>query len=224
MTNDNDQLPKFMVPKAPFKETFDELCYIMNHSNEKRVTQIREMAGDKFVIIGPHLLNDRSIAAVRRSPHKYILWNFEQGSGWVPMLKDRFPGAVVWDYRDVAPPVSSAYLCKRMPSKMHKCLLFYGSMNDRRRLKHDKLRNREFPVVELFGVWGTDLRTYIHACNGVINYHFYPEAVYPILRFMYPLSNGIPCYCEASNNIPEDIELVPCTYTKDFELYKVEKK
>jgi hypothetical protein len=156
------------------------------------------------IIFGAHLLEDIE-------PHPgSILFNLEQvvpGAVWlnsryIDVMK-RFP---VWDYSaenvdalrkrgipDVTyVPVGYARCLERItPREEDVDVLFYGSINDRRRLVLDRLNSRGVKVEVLIGVYGEQRDEFIARSKIVLNMHFYENRPrLEIARCFYLLANG----------------------------------
>jgi hypothetical protein len=82
-------------------------------------------------------------------------------------------------------------------------ILFYGSMNDRRRSVLDKIREKGLKV-EVVGKFGKNLAPYIVRSHIVLNIHYYETALFPIIRFLQPIEQRIPIICENSKMSPHN--------------------
>lgn len=68
-------------------------------------------------------------------------------------------------------------------------VLFYGSVNPRRRRILDALDAKGLRVVRLFGVYGADRDAVIARSKIVLNLHFYERPVFEIFRVSHLLAN-----------------------------------
>jgi hypothetical protein len=83
-------------------------------------------------------------------------------------------------------------------------VLFYGSVNPRRRAVLDALDAAGLSVVRLYGVYGSDRDAVIARSKVVLNLHYYENAVFEIFRVSHLLANK---KCVVSEGGGEDTEL-----------------
>jgi hypothetical protein len=79
-------------------------------------------------------------------------------------------------------------------------LIFYGSMNERRKLIIEKLRNKGLKILTVFGLYGAERDALLTKARAVLNLHFYESQIFQQIRAFYALSNGMPVISE---NYPE---------------------
>lgn len=79
-------------------------------------------------------------------------------------------------------------------------LIFYGSLNDRRTLMIDRLRNKGLKILTVFGLYGHERDGLLGKARAVLNLHFYESQIFQQIRAFYALSNGMPV---VSENYPE---------------------
>lgn len=79
-------------------------------------------------------------------------------------------------------------------------LVFYGSMNERRKLIIDRLRNKGLKILTVFGLYGYERDCLLGKARAVLNLHFYESQIFQQIRAFYALSNGMPVISE---NYPE---------------------
>jgi hypothetical protein len=79
-------------------------------------------------------------------------------------------------------------------------LVFYGSMNERRKLIIDRLRNKGLKILTVFGLYGYERDCLLGKARAVLNLHFYESQIFQQIRAFYALSNGMPV---VSENYPE---------------------
>lgn len=79
-------------------------------------------------------------------------------------------------------------------------LIFYGSMNERRKLVIEKLRRKGLKILTVFGLYGEERDILMTKARAVLNLHFYESQIFQQIRAFYALSNGIPVISE---NYPE---------------------
>lgn len=178
-------------------------------------------AGRRPIILGSNLLPAFSCEI----PQDSILYNLEQAfqgkDTWTtPALLQILKNYTVWDYsglnasnlKKLGVPVAAVVPVGYAPELTRIDLsgpkdidvLFFGSMNDRRRKVLKSMQDRGLNVVALFGVYGRDRDAYIARARLVVNLHFYDAMVLETVRISYLLANGIPVLSEASSSPEED--------------------
>lgn len=83
-------------------------------------------------------------------------------------------------------------------------VLFYGSMNERRKKIIDKLIDNGIKVKTLFGVYGKERDNWIERSKVVLNHHFYNSHIFEIVRVFYLLTNSIPVVGEVNDSTSID--------------------
>lgn len=157
------------------------------------------------ILLGAHLY-----APTCHIPEGTILFNLEQlsfGLKWCDeTYLDRLRCFPVWDYseRNISflvtkgissnvkrVPIGFSSNLQRIPKPEQQDIdvLFYGVVNERRRKILQDLRTAGMNVVELVGVFGEELDTYIARSKVVLNLHFYEEKIFEIVRVSYLLNN-----------------------------------
>lgn len=103
------------------------------------------------------------------------------------------PATVIWPV--VPLPITS------LPPPSHRTtdLLFFGSMNQRRKLLLDRIERRGIRVERVAGAYGSELRPALARARVVLNLHFYEEAVFPPLRVVGPYALCLPIVMETSH-------------------------
>ncbi|HEX8955850.1 MAG TPA: hypothetical protein VF798_06230, partial [Burkholderiaceae bacterium] len=161
------------------------------------------------VVLGANLLTVESAALL---PRHTVIYNLEQiypGSPWLKgPLAELFARFEVWDYsrRNVtaiaalvpqarvrfAPVGHMPQLCRIAPEPQGEDIdvLFYGSLNDRRRRVLDGLRRRGVNVEAVFGVYGAERDALIARAKLVLNLRLYDSDIFEIVRVSYLLGNG----------------------------------
>jgi hypothetical protein len=193
------------VHASAFDEVAEAVSAGLVELGHDSVRVVGALPGDRVnIIFGAHLLGDVE-------PHPgSILFNLEQvvpGAVWLNSryidLMKRFP---VWDYsaenvdalrdRGIADvthvPVGYARCLERItPREEDVDVLFYGSINDRRRLVLDELKSRGVKVEVLTGVYGEQRDKFIARSKIVLNMHFYEhQPRLEMARCFYLLANG----------------------------------
>lgn len=77
-------------------------------------------------------------------------------------------------------------------------VLFYGTINERRQGVLDAIRNSGLRVEAVSGSYGQELAPALLRCKLVLHVHYYPSALFPMLRMLQPLTRGVPIVCERS--------------------------
>ncbi|MEI7715007.1 MAG: hypothetical protein WCI78_02800 [Mycobacterium sp.] len=189
-----------------FREVAEGLHYgLLALGQDSVLTNRLDLDERRTIVLGSNLL-----ALYQLEPPKDpILYNLEQveGASWAyattPLLGlfKRYP---VWDYseaniehlvswhvpRPTHVPIGYVPQLTRIASAPEDIdVLFYGSLNDRRRLILDKLQKRGLRVKWLFGVYGASRDAWIARSKIVINIHFFEAKVFEIARVSYLLAN-----------------------------------
>lgn len=165
-------------------------------------------AQGKNLIFGAHLLSE---SLVRQIPDSAVICNFEQmdeqsrwtqGAPWMSLLSR----CEVWDYSErnaaglkklvTAPdvkvvPVGYVPEWTRIDSAPVQDIdvLFYGSVNDRRKAVLADLKAAGLDVMAVFGVYGAERDALIARSKVVLNLHFYELGVFEVVRVAYLLAN-----------------------------------
>ena len=159
------------------------------------------------ILIGCHLLDPRFIPQL---PQSTILLNTEQISGDTDWNKPIFAWAKnfqIWDYspknieKFSQMGIQKTKLFKigyqkeltRLDSGRSKDVdvLFYGSVNERRKVILDKLEAKGLKVKVLFGVYGQERDDWIERSKIVLNHHYYESQIFEIVRVFYLLTNSV---------------------------------
>ena len=184
------------------------------------ITDRKRIRG-KAIVLGANLLPDMPGG---KPPGKSILYNLEQitpGSAWLTqdylkLLKRH----QVWDYSQY----NIEQLCRLGIQNITHCpigfsdvlqcfepapekdidILFYGSMNERRRHILLALADAGLRVETLFGVYGEQRDAVIARSRVVLNIHYYPAKIFEIVRISWLLANGV---CVVSEDSPVDSAL-----------------
>jgi hypothetical protein len=80
-------------------------------------------------------------------------------------------------------------------------LLFYGSINERRRRILEDLEKMGLNIKVIFGVYAKARDQYFSECKAILNLHFYESQIFQQIRTFYPLINNLPVISE---NFPLD--------------------
>ena len=77
-------------------------------------------------------------------------------------------------------------------------VLFYGSLNERRQKVLDELERRGLEVEVVSGAYGAELTPAIQRAKVVVHVHYYDSSLFPALRVLQPVAQGVPVVCERS--------------------------
>jgi hypothetical protein len=175
----------------------------------------------KNIIIGCHLLDPSLIAQV---PKSSIILNTEQiysdTVDWSKNIYAWVKNFEVWDYsrRNIEKlnelGVIKAKLFKigfqrelvRLDTSKTKDIdvLFYGSMNERRKDIIEKLVSKGLKVKSLFGVYGKERDDWVARSKLVLNHHFYSSQIFEIIRVFYLLTNSVAVVGEVNDSTSID--------------------
>jgi predicted NACHT family NTPase len=84
-------------------------------------------------------------------------------------------------------------------------VLFYGSVNERRKTILDGLEAKGLKVKVLFGVYGKDRDDWIERSKIVLNHHYYEAQIFEIIRVFYLLTNSIAVVGEVNQTTSIDL-------------------
>ena len=161
--------------------------------------------GPLNIVFGAHLLSAEQAA---RLPEKTVIYNLEQAGpssmwGRIKPLLGRFP---VWDYslRNIEALGAMGYgdavlhvpigfrpeMARISPAARQDIdVLFYGSVNERRKKILEALSLEGLSVESLFDVYGAARDAYIARAKVVLNLHFYESSIFELVRVSYLLAN-----------------------------------
>jgi len=196
-------------PGYPHSAAFAEVAETLVHGLgaagcDAVLTTDPSLAGRRHIVLGANLVPG---AGVRLRPGS-ILYNLEQveeGSSWLtPELLALFRAFPVWDYcranadalekmgvpRPAVVPVGYVPQLTRIASAAEDLdVLFYGSMNPRRRAVLDELTRRGARVHAAFGLYGAARDALVARSRLVLNVHYYQAKVFEVVRVSYLLAN-----------------------------------
>ena len=171
----------------------------------------------KNILIGCHLLEPKFI---KQFPKSTIILNTEQiysdTTDWNKNIFAWVSNFEVWDYSDRNIEklneigVNRTKLFKigfqnelaRLDRSKTKDVdvLFYGSVNERRRNVIEKLIKNGLTVKTLFGVYGKERDEWIERSKLVLNHHFYKSQIFEIVRVFYLLTNSMAVVGEVNDS------------------------
>ena len=166
------------------------------------------------VIFCGHLMPEELL----KTNQKLIIFNTEQlciESVWTSAnYKNLLASNYVWDYSPANlekiqhsnTQLIDFYYCNqlsrlkiRKPAKYD--LLFYGSINDRRKKILDEITRRGLKLKVIFGMYGKERDALLSESKAILNLHYYDSQIFQQIRAFYPLINQIPIISE---NYPID--------------------
>ena len=161
----------------------------------------------KNIIIGAHLLDTKEIPHI---PIDTAILNTEQiysdQTNWNRNIFAWAKKFETWDYSDrniikfheIGAPKVKLLNIGYQP-ELRRILkldtqeidvLFYGSINDRRRKIIDELSNSGIKVKTVFGIYGKNRDELISKSKIVLNLHHYKSEIFEIIRVFYLLTNS----------------------------------
>jgi len=215
--------PDNYIHSYAFLELGELLFFSIQELGYEATFGFNELKPDAMnILIGCHLLDPSFISQV---PSSTIILNTEQIYGdtgaWNQAV---FPWAKqfeVWDYspRNIEKfkelGVDGVKLFKigyqkelvRLNPSMSKDVdvLFYGSVNERRKAILDGLEAKGLKVKVLFGVYGKDRDEWIERSKIVLNYHYYEAQIFEIIRVFYLLTNSVAVVGEVNQTTSIDL-------------------
>ena len=198
------------------------------------ITYQYKAAYDQTIVLGANFAPAEIFSLTSES---IIIYNLEQialGSPWLsPYYLRVLNKFSVWDYskqniqeltrmgiQEVQHcPIAYVKDLERIP-KIEKDIdiLFYGSINERRKQILGALQNAGLGVMQIFGLYGQERDGYIARAKIILNLHFYESKVFEIVRVSYLLANG--CFVVTENSPQPEIEsqlasgMILCPYDK----------
>lgn len=209
--------PDGYVHSLAFLEVAELLMYSLQEAGHPAVIKKNQFIADGInVIIGAHLLNFNSRNAI---PDNTVILNTEQLSSVYTDWRDKMgqwfeTGLEIWDYspanidviRDLG--VENVKLLnigyqkelKRIPTDVEQDVdvLFYGSVNDRRRKILQGIQDRGLKLQYLGGVYAQERDKWIARSKVILNHHYYDSQIFEIVRVFYLLTNAKPVVAEVN--------------------------
>lgn len=177
------------------------------------------------LLFGAHLIGSQESAD--RIPHNTVIVNLEQLRGFNIADRSIYTSLLrrlaVWDYsrRNIAQVKSLMHnsrithfgigytpeMTRTLPDQKTTDVLFYGSLNDRRALILNGLRQAGLRVKHLFSIYGDARDAAIADAKIVLNMHYYEDSIHEIVRTSYLLANGkaVVSECGPDTEIDADI-------------------
>jgi hypothetical protein len=201
--------PPGYIHSLAFAELAELLMYSVRDAGHPAQIQTNQFVqGAVNIIVGAHLLD---VSALRAVPEGTIILNTEQltgvGEKWREQLTGWFEsGLEIWDYSPANIDVIKALGAQKvryLPIGFQKELqridisveqdidvLFYGSINERRREILTEIEGRGLNLKVLMGVYGKERDQWIARSKVILNHHFYESQIFEIVRVSYLLTNA----------------------------------
>jgi hypothetical protein len=213
--------PPGYLHAAAFHEVAESIHYgLLSMGHDSVLTTEGRLPGRQHIVLGSNLLPAYPLPL---DPDA-ILYNLEQvdpDSGWFrPELLELFGRSRVWDYNqknaaalgalgvnvEKIVPIGYVKELTRIPYSERRDIdvLFFGSMNQRRREVIDRLQASGLNAAAVFGVYGKDRDLLISRSKLLINVHYYESKVLEIVRISYLLANRCAVLSEISSDHRED--------------------
>ena len=194
-----------------FIEAAQNVYYTLGRGGHEVSFRKNRIASDAInVVFGAHLIEPCKMDVALRA--NSIVFNTEQLQSDSSFVGDRYRELLrshyVWDYSaanathsDVGTSLFNfTYVPEldripKTPSPQFD-VVFYGSVNDRRREILSALEARGLRVKLVTGLYGADRDRFIGDARCVLNTHYYESRVLQQIRCFYPLSSGIPVISE----------------------------
>jgi len=200
--------PSGYIHASAFEEVSDSLIHAFYELGFIVKTSENSLIDDGVnIILGAHLLSEEDMAII---PECSIIYNFEQITDdpacLTPALLALYNRHDIWDYsqknitalrkkgitsRITHVPVGYAEILTKIAKAPVQDIdvLFYGSINERRRIVLDQLEQAGLKVERLFGVYGEERDKYIARSKIVLNMHYYESKIFEHVRVSYLLAN-----------------------------------
>jgi GT2 family glycosyltransferase len=190
--------------------TFDEIALGLKAA-------FRKLGFDAPVVTDPDNISGTAIVLgcnrlaklqISELPENIILYNLEQVQPNSPWLNDNYLELLrshpVWDYSNINMKelekigVTDVTHCgigyepelTKIPQIEEDIdVLFYGSINDRRKQILEALKESGLNIVTLFGAYGGKRDEYIARAKIILNIHYYEAKLFEIVRISYLLAN-----------------------------------
>ena len=206
--------PKNYPHSDAFWEMAELLAFSLRDLGQDVVISINEVFSDRQnILFGGHLLTKYDF------PPSTIIFNTEQlslGVGhWVERIISLGKTHLIWDYSENNIEFLRGKDCKRIkkyqigyheklfriPQRDLKDIdvLFYGSINDRRKKLLNELKESGLRVKALFGVYGAQRDEYISRAKIVLNCHHYDAKIFEIVRVHYLINNAVTVVSEVDS-------------------------
>ena len=224
--------PHAYLHSEAFREVAESLHFtLLRLGHESAIVENRLDDDAQLILLGAHLL-DR--AGAEQLPDRAILYNLEQLNeeflGRTPVYAELLRRCTVWDYsaRNLQFLSGLGVTAKHLPvgyvpelTRIGRAatpdidVLFYGSVNERRRAVLQELSDAGLKVTSVFGEYGPGRDELIARAKIVLNVHFYATRILEMARISYLLANGVAVLCEADPESEIDERVRGCVALAD---------
>jgi tetratricopeptide (TPR) repeat protein len=197
--------PPGRIHTAAFREVAETLLHGLRRLGRDAVLGTDPtLPGRRHIVLGVHLLPGSGVR-LREGSILYNLEQVEEGSHCItPDLLDLYRHFPLWDYsranadalvrlgvpRPTVVPIGYVpELTHIAPTVEDLDILFYGSINDRRRAVLEELARRGARVHFAFGIYGEERDRLVARSKVVLNLHYYGAKVFEVVRVSYLLAN-----------------------------------
>ena len=214
---------------GPFLELAQLLSYTLNDMGIPASIEYNDIKKDcRNIIIGCHLFTPQVIKKIPAdsiiiNTEQLYANNFDHRSGWSDAIVDWAKHFEIWDYSEKNLPIYEQKGVKgvkflkigyhpkltRIPAAKNQDIdvLFYGSLNDRRRSIIDSLKSLGIKVCHVFGVFGQERDELISRAKVVLNMHYYDTQIFEIVRAFYLMANQKAIVSEVNKTTSIDASL-----------------
>lgn len=214
--------PDNYIHSCAFLELGELIYFSLKDLGFETTFGFNQIAHDvKNILIGCHLLDPKFIEQV---PKSTIILNTEQiysdTTDWNKNIFAWVKNFEVWDYsaRNIEKleeigvnkvkhfKIGFQKELARLDKSKKKDIdvLFYGSVNERRKDILDKLVAKGLTVKTLFGVYGRERDELVERSKLVLNHHFYNSQIFEIVRVFYLLTNSVAVVGEVNESTSID--------------------
>lgn len=200
------------------------------------VTRLCKQDSARVLVLAPHLQSLDDLTSLDRDA---ILYTWEP-MGWshtvfiTPELTSLMREFVVWDYSQnnvltwrslgaetvVHVPLAYDAALERLPARNAPGdvdVLFYGSVNERRKAVLDELRARGVKLQTLFGVYGRERDSWIARSRVVLNLHAHEGQILELPRLAYLWANKVPVVAEVNLGTEDSLGMAREMLTSPYE-------
>lgn len=220
--------PPEYIHSLALLEAAEYVTYKANLSGYSTNLSLNYISADALnIVFGAHIIPKE----IHAFPPNTIIFNTEQlsvDSMWTNSEYFKIINShIVWDYSQANLKhishknkflINYLYIneLKRIEPEKIKAydLLFYGSINERRRNILLSLQERGLRIKSIFGVYGPQRDALLKNTKAVLNLHYYESQIFQQIRAFYPLINEIPVISEnypasSAHKIYEDAIFTP---------------
>ena len=183
-----------------------EKCILAGY--QASLSKNRILSSGLNIVFGAHIRPEKN----QDYPPNTVIFNTEQipeKSVWTSSdYKNCLDRHFVWDYsqsnlahlHDRSRRIDFYHVDKLQRVDLEKereiDLIFYGSMNERRKKIIENLADKGLSILKVFGLYGPERDALLGKARAVLNLHFYDAQIFQQIRAFYALSNGVPVISE----------------------------